>query len=448
MAKKKAAKKGPIKKRKTVKRVKKVWRIFRFGERFELADDVRWCRINPLKYIRDYVGSGQDDEAIEYKKQIAMLRCQPDRHLLQSVFFELREMAANMSRAYRGYLLDVNKQPSSNKDIGMLIGLSEKETTTVLKRLEQIGLIEKVPLPKFDLSQNEKPKNDGSGSEKKAAKKAKKSATGRKGQTGGKQGNGAGNPDNSSAHEKKREPFKKTKTEKVTKNGNGKSKGKENVTEKGTKTKEPTKREQAAIAEMKMIAEKLRKEQENRQKNRDAQEPSGGETSATPSSTPYPLYPTQSEAGGGLPRRNTPGNTTGSVFDNSTARDDPGGGGYRHIIPAAKFWDPTCLSFAYAICMAIELPTSQEPVWDHNIGAYATVWNQNMGAFASLWTNAQLVLRTPAKLETLWLRSIRAAEKLAGQRRRKYKFTNSPEAVFTFGFKRRVISLKNLAKAG
>jgi hypothetical protein len=145
---------------KTKRREIKVWRIFRFQERFELPDDSRFCRKGPLMFIREYVGSGQNDEAINYKRQIAACKVSPHRHTLLAVFGDLREMAANYSRCFRGYILDERFEPASINKIAGWVGLNISEACKILKELEQIGLIEKISMPKFDPSLNELPKKD------------------------------------------------------------------------------------------------------------------------------------------------------------------------------------------------------------------------------------------------------------------------------------------------
>ncbi len=135
-------------------RAKKVRRIFRFQERFELPDDVRYDRKRPLAYIRYYVGSGQDDESINFKRQIAACKANQRRHILLAVFNDLLEIAANYSKAYRGYILDENFRPAGIAKIAGWVGLRVDETGEILRKLEQIGLIEIVSMPEFDLSVN------------------------------------------------------------------------------------------------------------------------------------------------------------------------------------------------------------------------------------------------------------------------------------------------------
>ncbi|MGA1979484.1 MAG: hypothetical protein ABSG99_02810 [Sedimentisphaerales bacterium] len=140
---------------KTKRRAKKVWRIFRFRQRFELPDNIRFDRQKPLIYIRYYVGSGQDDESINFKRQIAACKASQRRHILLAVFMDLLEIAANYSRAFRGYILDEHFEPAGIIKIAGWVGLEVKEAGKIFRELEQIGLIERILMPEFDLSVND-----------------------------------------------------------------------------------------------------------------------------------------------------------------------------------------------------------------------------------------------------------------------------------------------------
>ena len=164
---------GSMSKSKTKPKTRKVWKIFRFQERFELPDNIRFSKLKPLVYIRDYVGSGQDDEAINYKRQIMACKSSPNRHKLLSVFSDLREIAANRSKYYRGYILDERFEPASYNKIASWVGLGLSEGGKILGELERIGLIERVPVPIFE------PPGAGDDDNKKG-KKAKSRAQTRK----------------------------------------------------------------------------------------------------------------------------------------------------------------------------------------------------------------------------------------------------------------------------
>ncbi len=165
------------------RRTAKVWHIFRFQERFELPDDARYCRKSPLLYTRDYVGSGNDDESISYHQQICILRSRPNRLELRGVFAELREIAANRSRAYRGYLLDEKLQPASDKKVSQWLDLDIAKTKKILHDLTEIGLLERVELPDFDPSDNESPAENEDPDKAKRQREGGRNRCGRKGKT-------------------------------------------------------------------------------------------------------------------------------------------------------------------------------------------------------------------------------------------------------------------------
>lgn len=131
-------------------RAKKVWQIYRFEQRFEPSKDVQVYRESPLAYTRDFVGSGSDDESIGYQQQMDMLGNKSNHLMLRGAFGELKQIAANRSRSYRGYLLDEKLEPATNRKLADLLGVACKEMTAILKQLHAVGLIEQVEFPEFD----------------------------------------------------------------------------------------------------------------------------------------------------------------------------------------------------------------------------------------------------------------------------------------------------------
>jgi hypothetical protein len=105
----------------------KIWHIYHFAERFELSGDVRYSPKKPLIYTKSYVGSGTDNESISYGHQLNAIRTSPNRVHLRSAFEELKEVAANRSRAYRGFLLDERLKPASIQRIAKWIGEDLKQ---------------------------------------------------------------------------------------------------------------------------------------------------------------------------------------------------------------------------------------------------------------------------------------------------------------------------------
>ena len=83
-----------------------------------------------------------------------------DNLLLCGVFSKLKNLAANRSRAFRGYLIDENKKPATTKRIGQWLGLDEKRAAAALEKLRVARLIERIDMPKFDLTVNDDPTAD------------------------------------------------------------------------------------------------------------------------------------------------------------------------------------------------------------------------------------------------------------------------------------------------
>lgn len=134
---------------------KKVWHITDFRQRFELPDSVRMDRKRPLEFIREYVGSGESDDSILYSQQLEALPVcrETGFHLTcKGIFRDLREVVANWSQCYRGYLLDECLHPASEVKIAIWLRIDRKLAAKALRALEKVGLIEKVDVPAFGSS--------------------------------------------------------------------------------------------------------------------------------------------------------------------------------------------------------------------------------------------------------------------------------------------------------
>jgi hypothetical protein len=127
-----------------------VWHISRFRERYELPDDIRYDRTSPLIYTKDFVGSGSDDESCAYWRQLMAMRSKTNWLVLRGAFAELKNIAGNMSKEYRGYLLDSNFKPASVKEIGRWLGVGEKKAQMIIEELRDVGLLEYVAIPQFN----------------------------------------------------------------------------------------------------------------------------------------------------------------------------------------------------------------------------------------------------------------------------------------------------------
>lgn len=171
----------------------KVWRIFHFEQRYEMPEDMKSNRKSGLNYTKRFVGTNGGDEAVGYQQQMGML-CNGDGQeacLLEGLYGKLVNMAAALSRAKRGYLIDADDKPLSAAQIGKLLNIKPPTMRKMIARFEKVKLLEHIEMPEFDLSKNEPP----------VSEKSKKSG----GKTGG---SGAFRkiPENSG---KKRKPLKK-----------------------------------------------------------------------------------------------------------------------------------------------------------------------------------------------------------------------------------------------
>lgn len=201
----------------TEKKQKKAWHIFHFRERFELPDNVRFDRQRPLVYTRDFVGSGQDDESINFNQQMERLKSYPECLAIKGAFRELKTMAANRSITYRGYLLDEDFQPATTKRLAELLLISEKKADEYLKVLEDVRLIERVPLPDFEGTSPSEKTPKKSTKKKVAKKKAAKKKTTRKVKKAAKK-------KTSKNYERARSPLESKEKMKVKRKDKGKAK--------------------------------------------------------------------------------------------------------------------------------------------------------------------------------------------------------------------------------
>ena len=435
MAKAKAAK--PAARKPAGRRAKYIWHIFRFQERFELSDDVRYCRRSPLLFTRDFVGSGQDDEAISYQQQMNVLKTRDNRLVLRGAFHELKEIAANRSRCYRGYLLDERFRPATERKISQWLNVDIKLARKILKDLADIGLIERVPVPQFDPTVNDPP-------EKKPKAKDEPAQPGRKpvgrkpkpsknaGQTRGGGSKNAAIPGATGNAGNSTEAFTRG-------NGNGKNEnGNSEVqseSEKG-KTGKKRKKEKAQAAPVPGKRKKLNppstpsdnpkakaKQKNNAQLklHRNTTPEGTGEekrTTSSPATThpTFPSIPTVSDAGGGK----------GDSESNPTKPPHVGSGSFVNRVE--KLYDSSCQEFAGKIYRELRIPHEMD----------STVGRQELGNFATAWSLAQVAGLQPAQLATLWDKSVKEAKAIGLKYKRGVKFTKGPGAVWRSIFNKRL----------
>lgn len=136
-----------------------IWRIFHFKERYELPDDMKSLRKSGLHYTKRFVGVAGGDEAVGYQSQFGMLQNGDglEACMLEGIYGRLVNMAAQHSKAKRGFLLDAADQPLTDGQIGKLLNINARTMSKYLRLFETVKLLEKVDKPEFDMSLNEQP---------------------------------------------------------------------------------------------------------------------------------------------------------------------------------------------------------------------------------------------------------------------------------------------------
>lgn len=146
-------------------RGRKVWHITDFREIFELSDDLRKKRPGPLTYTKSPVMltplSKEPD--IKLWEKLQELKSRPERHLLRSVFEDLKCWAGLKTIKERGYLITTSGQPASYEYIAGQLKMGVDELEKAMLLLEVIGLIERVSKKTPDKSGQGRTKADRSG---------------------------------------------------------------------------------------------------------------------------------------------------------------------------------------------------------------------------------------------------------------------------------------------
>jgi hypothetical protein len=346
-----------------------IWHIFEFERRFELSEDARSCRKTPLVYCREAV-STTDDDAKDYVLQLtALRRC--DNHLeLHGAFIALRNQAAGRSRAYRGYLLNGRREPAKLADISDWLGVPASQARKLLSKLESVGLIEKVPLPQWDLDKNEAPSQKPKGTDGDAAE----------GDSAADDGGAEGPPEISGNLQS---PFK---------NGNRRErKGNGKEVEDGNGLK--------------------RKEKRNGKKEK-AKAQTKAKPPSTPTAAPPPALPTEADARGpvGPARLNAPWGSDRHSEPTRLAQLMPSGVFARDSGPKAsshrRYTDRAYL-FAAEIYTALDLYCGDRE------------FAREMACFAARWTEAELAALPPPVETALWDQAVRHAAKVRRKKRAK-----------------------------
>ena len=128
--------------------LRKAWHITNFRELFELTDDIRKNRPGPLSYTKSQVTlSGLSKEAeIKHFERIRLLKARPERHLLRSVFEDLKNWTGGKHYGPRGYLVTTDGKPASYEYMAaQLEQMNVDDLKRAIPKLAEIGLIERAP---------------------------------------------------------------------------------------------------------------------------------------------------------------------------------------------------------------------------------------------------------------------------------------------------------------
>ena len=123
-----------------------VWHITGFGEIFKMADDARKGKKGPLSYTKSFVslsGNSKPCETHHYER-LKDLKARPERHLLRSVFEDLKNWAAHKPQHHQGYLVTHAGKPADYNYISaQLDHIDKSDLKKAMKILAQIGLSER-----------------------------------------------------------------------------------------------------------------------------------------------------------------------------------------------------------------------------------------------------------------------------------------------------------------
>ncbi len=349
---------------------KKVFCINRFRFRYELAEDVRFNRKSPLLFTKDFVGSGSDDESCSYWRQLLALRSKPNWLELRGAFAELKNIAGNTSKMYRGFLLNSNFEPASVRDIGRWLGCDEKKAQVIVAELLDVELLDCVDFPGFET--DDKLAGKSKKRKRKSPVKRTKTPPKKSGRSRKRTGKPGGARERTGTHGKARAPLK----EKTNAKGKVKGKGKINANANGNGG---------------------RRERNNNGKHRALEQERQSKCKATPLST--------------LPRKSATGGrgTQSLVAPPKAAFNNRGPELLGDIVRDIKHkYDFDCKNFGGEIYETLGLTFSPLSIRGR----------RELGAFASVWERAKTAGLPPDVLEDLRHRAVAEACKVAKRRQR------------------------------
>ena len=142
----------------------KVWHITDFDVLFKLADDVRKNKRGPLSFTKSPVSlSGQSKPCeVHHYERLRDLKARAERHLLRSVFEDLKSWSAHKPQNQQGYLVTHAGRPADPAYIAAQIdNIDKNELKKAMRILGEIGLIERITLNGQFSAKNEEPPETG-----------------------------------------------------------------------------------------------------------------------------------------------------------------------------------------------------------------------------------------------------------------------------------------------
>ncbi|MBN2180377.1 MAG: hypothetical protein JW715_00575 [Sedimentisphaerales bacterium] len=272
-----------------------------------MTDDIRKERPGPLTYTKSVVtvsGLSKPAEVTHYER-MRDLKSRPNRHLLRSIFEDLKNWTGGKHYGQRGYLITTDCKPASYMYLAAQLTVDLNELKEAMTELEQIGLLEIVVIDgHFDNSGSSRTQPDVSG--------------------------------------QKRTPLKKRKNKRIG-NGKVKEKNKSATAKVKSKTKE-------------IYNNKHKEQTDNKQKESSQGQDEKSSTQSPP--TTQPIEPTESDTGGLVIQFTNP---LHSVNHTRSRRSEP-----QHIgdIAAGMMhkYSPDAKSFAGDVFQALQLACKPDSV--------------------------------------------------------------------------------------
>ena len=286
---------------KKLSRKMKVWHIVDFRDLYELADDVRKERSGPLRYTKSLVTLSPfcADAESRHFERMRRLKARPKRHLLRSIFEDLKNWVSEKPFGLRGYLVTSEGKAATSEYLAEQLSISVKDLEQALPILEDLGFLERISMNAQPQPKKTKRKPDRTQSKADSAKQTKNAPkkntkkSERKAQTAAKHAAGhstAGFPDSAGLSrietESSCQPSRKDKVKaKNNSKGCAKGKGQEQIEQSFASAKTVREeQEQSAHAPEGATPSERQGQQQDR-------------TAATPATAPGSMNSTEPDAG-------------------------------------------------------------------------------------------------------------------------------------------------------